>query len=64
VRQRVDPISLAAGLAVAVMGALLLLDQESDFELTLGLFAAIVAAVLGTILLVSGLGEGERDRER
>jgi hypothetical protein len=62
VRRRVDPISLAAGLAVTVMGGLLLLDQETGFDLTLGLFGAILAAVIGTILLVSGVGEGDRER--
>lgn len=61
-RQRVDPISLAAGMAVLVMGGLLLLDQETGFELTLGLFGAVVAAVVGTILLVSGLNGGDRER--
>ena len=54
-RQRLDPTSLAAGLAVTLMGGLLLLDLETGFELTLGLFGAILAAVIGTILLVSGI---------
>jgi hypothetical protein len=62
VKRTIDPISLAAGLAVLVMGGLLLLDQEDALDLTLGLFGAIVAAVVGTILLVSGLTDGDRER--
>ena len=44
------------------MGVLLLLDQEDVVELSLGLVGALIAAVLGAILIVSGLGEeaGER----
>lgn len=60
--RRVDPTSFAAGLAVLVMGVLLLLDQEDALELTLGVFGALVAAVIGTILLVSGLNDGDRER--
>jgi hypothetical protein len=60
VRPAVDRISFTAGLAVLVMGVLLLLDQEDALELTLGVFGAILAAVIGTILLVSGLDDGDR----
>lgn len=60
--RRVDSTSLAAGLAVLVMGVLLLLDQEDALSLTLGVFGALVAAVIGTILLVSGLSDGDRER--
>ncbi len=44
------------------MGVLLLLDQEDALSLTLGVFGALVAAVIGTILLVSGLSDGDRER--
>jgi hypothetical protein len=60
--QRVDRISLAAGIAVVALGALLLLDEAGVFSLTLGLFGAILAAVIGTILLVSGLDEEGDER--
>jgi hypothetical protein len=44
------------------MGALLLLDQEDVIALTLGLVGAIVSATIGTILIVSGLGEEADER--
>ena len=61
--RRADPVSLVAGLAVLVIGGLLLLDQEGVLDLSLGVFGAIVSAVIGTILLVSGLADGGRDAE-
>ena len=62
VSRELDRVSAAAGVAVTVMGVLLLLDQEDVVELSLGLVGALIAAVLGAILIVSGLGEeaGER----
>jgi hypothetical protein len=50
-----DDVSLAAGIGVITLGALLLLDQSGAIELTFGWLAAILAAVVGTALLVSGL---------
>lgn len=60
--RELDRVSAAAGVAVTVMGVLLLLDQEDVVELSLGLVGALIAAALGAILIVSGLGEeaGER----
>ena len=60
--RELDRVSAAAGVAVTVMGVLLLLDQEDVVELSLGLVGALIAAVLGAILIVSGLCEeaGER----
>ena len=55
---RVDNVSLVAGLAVAAVGVLLLLDQESVVDLSLGVVGAITAAVIGVILIASGLAEG------
>lgn len=52
---RRDDVSLAAGVGLVALGALLLLDQSGAIDLTLGWFGATVAAVLGTVLLVSGL---------
>jgi hypothetical protein len=59
---RVDRVSLVAGLAVLALGALLLLDQEEVVGLSLGVLGALVAATIGTILLVSGLNEEEGER--
>jgi peptidoglycan/LPS O-acetylase OafA/YrhL len=52
---RRDDVSLAAGIGVVALGVLLLLDQAGALELTFGWLGAIVAAVVGTVLLVSGL---------
>jgi hypothetical protein len=52
---RRDDVSLTAGIGVAALGALLLLDQSGAIDLTLGWLGAIVAALVGTVLLVSGL---------
>ena len=61
VKRRLDRVSLAAGLGVIAMGVLLLADQEDALSLSLGIFGAIVSALIGTILLISGIDE---DRER
>lgn len=61
---RVDRVCLVAGLAIIGLGGLLLLDQEDVIALTLGLVGALVAATIGTILLVSGLATAREDRER
>jgi hypothetical protein len=60
VNRRPDRVSLAAGIGVIAMGVLLLADQEDAISLSLGLFGAIVAAVIGTILLISGIDEDRR----
>ena len=54
---RIDRVSLVAGIAVIVMGALLGLDQAGDAHLSAGLIGALFAAVLGVILLASGLDD-------
>ncbi len=56
--RRVDTVSLAGGLAFLAVGALLLLDQEGVINLSLGVAGAVVAAVIGVILIASGLAEG------
>lgn len=50
-----DPVSLAGGIGLAVLGLLLLLDQTGALELTFGWLGAMVSAVAGTVLLISGL---------
>ncbi len=55
--RRPDRVSLAAGIGVIAMGVLLLADQEDALSLSLGLFGAIVSAVIGAILLISGIDE-------
>jgi hypothetical protein len=57
VSKRVDTVSLIAGLALVATGTLLLLDQEDVIDLSLGIAGAVVAAVIGVILIASGLVE-------
>jgi hypothetical protein len=60
VRERLDVVSLGSGLGLIVVGGLLLLDQAGSLELTIGLAAALMAALIGMILLLSGLNDDER----
>jgi hypothetical protein len=55
-RMSVDLPSLGAGAATAVVGALVLLDSSGAVELSLGWMAVALTAVLGVILVLSGLG--------
>jgi hypothetical protein len=59
VREQVDVVSLGAGLGVIAVGGLLLLDQSGSVELTIGLAVALMAALIGMILLLSGLNDDE-----
>ena len=59
-RQGLDVVSLGAGLGLIAVGGLLLLDQAGSLELTIGLAAALMAALIGMILLLSGLNDDER----
>ena len=52
---RPDVPTLVAGLAVAVLGALLLADQLGGLDLRFALVAPACLAVIGAILLASGL---------
>ena len=59
-RDRLDVVSLGSGLGLIAVGGLLLLDQSGSIELTIGLAAALMAALIGMILLLSGLNDDER----
>lgn len=54
-RRAPDQVSLAAGVGIVVLGVALLLDQVDAIALSFGWLGAIVAAVAGTALLISGL---------
>ena len=56
-----DRASMIAGLAVALLGGLLLLDQVEALELGFGWAAPAVLAAVGVLLLVAGL-DGSRRR--
>ena len=54
-RRDIDRLSLVAGLVIAAFGVVLLLDRTGTLRLTFGAMAPMAFAVLGAILLVSGL---------
>ena len=54
-RRSPDPPSLAAGVVVMALGAVLLLDRAGAIDVTLQALAPIACAVVGVIVLVSGL---------
>ncbi len=57
--RRPDLPSLVAGLAVLVVGILLLLDDQSAFDMSFALFAPVACAATGAILLAAGLSRRE-----
>jgi hypothetical protein len=60
---RLDPLSLASGAAIAVLGALLLVDSSGAVDVSLGWMAVALTGVVGAILLLSGVvgGGGRHD---
>ena len=59
-RERLDVVSLGSGLGLIAVGGLLLLDQAGSLELTIGLAGALMAGLIGIILVLSGLNDDER----
>lgn len=53
-----DIPSLVAGLAVLVLGGVLMLDALAGLELTFAVFAPVACAAAGAILLAIGLSRG------
>ena len=53
--RRVDPVSLVAGAGLALLGGLLLADQLDAVDLGFGALGPLCLAVVGAILLASGL---------
>jgi hypothetical protein len=58
-RRRPDLPSLVAGVAVAVFGGVLLLDRLDVLDLRFAALGPLACAVLGAILLASGLVRGD-----
>jgi len=56
-----DRVSVAGGAAIALLGALLLLDQTDVLELRFAWAAPAVLAAVGVVLLAAGL-DGPRKR--
>jgi hypothetical protein len=57
--RRPDVPSLVAGLAITAFGIVLLLDQLGSLDLGFAVFAPLACAVIGGILLASGLSRRE-----
>lgn len=53
---RAEPASLVAGVAVVILGVVLLLDALGAFTLRLAAFAPLALGAVGAVLLVIGLG--------
>jgi len=62
---RFDPVSLASGVVIAALGALLLIDSAGDLHIPLGWMAVVLTAAVGAIFMLSGLlrGNGGHDPE-
>jgi hypothetical protein len=58
--RRPDAPALISGLAVLVLGAVLLLDRAGELTLDFGSLGPLVLTVLGVILLVTGLARQDR----
>jgi hypothetical protein len=56
---RPDVPSLVAGLAIVAFGTVLLLDQVGSLDLGFAALGPIACAVLGGILLATGLNRGD-----
>ncbi len=57
--REVDRPSLVAGLVLVLFGVVLLLDRSGTLHLTFGTMAPMACAVVGAILLVTGLSRRE-----
>jgi hypothetical protein len=55
VRARPDITSLVAGICVAALGVLLLLDAVGTFDLRFAVLGPAACAAIGAILLASGM---------
>ena len=55
----IDRLSLVAGLLLILFGVVLLLDRSGTLRLTFGTTAPMACAVVGAILLVTGLSRRE-----
>ena len=58
--RRIDTVALPSGVAVLLLGTLLLLDQAGTIELTFAYLLPALTAALGVVLLASGLAGGDR----
>ena len=59
-RDRIDLTSLVAGVAIAVIGALILLQDDGAVDLEAGWLFAVLEAATGVVLIASGMGARRR----
>jgi hypothetical protein len=59
---RIDLLSLASGVVVTALGALVLLDSSDALDIPLGWVAVAVTAALGVVVLISGVAGREPER--
>ena len=57
-RVGIDFISLASGVVIAALGAIVLLDSSGALDLSLAWMAVVLTGAVGVILLLSGLFNG------
>ena len=57
--RRPDIASLVAGLAVGLVGLLVLLDDSGALDLSFAVFAPVACAATGAILVAAGLSRRE-----
>ncbi|HEV2812401.1 MAG TPA: DUF5668 domain-containing protein [Solirubrobacteraceae bacterium] len=57
--RQIDRFSLVAGVVLLVFGVVLLLDRSGTLRLTFATMAPMAFAVVGVILLASGLSRRE-----
>ena len=62
-RLNVDILSLGAGAAIAVVGALVLIDSAGGLDLSLGWMAVALTAAVGAILVLSGIPRAPERRD-
>ena len=64
-QMRADLVSLASGVVIAALGALLLVDSAGGLHLSLGWMAVVLTGAVGAIFMLSGLlgGSGGKNPE-
>jgi len=58
--ERIDLTSLVAGVAICILGAVILLQEEGTIALEAGWLLSAVAAAAGVVLVASGMGARRR----
>jgi hypothetical protein len=56
IRDKLDITSLVAGIAIVLLGVLILLQEEGTIDLEAGWLLAVLAAATGVVLVASGMG--------